>query len=387
MARALALSKQQLAGVAPGPQNAVVRQSLGDQIQRLQLALHVPPTVARQIDRALPPGVPSAPKPVRNAFFAFIISLVLAIAVAFGLERFDRRLKRPEELSTAFGMPVLAVIPHSSQPALGVGGASGQNTETREGFRILRANIELAGLDAPSPTIVVSSAMPGEGKSTVVRNLALVYAETGKSVAVVDADLRRPSLAKSFGVPARAGLTDVLRHQLPLDEAMIQLDDAIANAEELGRLRAGHNGSDGNGHRPAVRGVTLLASGMPAANPASVLAPNRMTEVLDELSEQFDVVLIDSAPLLPVADTVPLLRYAGAFVLVGRLGVTTRDTSRRLSDLLARVPDINPVGIVANDLSRFEATGSGYGGTYVYGYGDAERMAPPAEPPKAEQPA
>jgi receptor protein-tyrosine kinase len=129
------------------------------------------------------------------------------------------------------------------------------------------------------------------------------------------------------------------------------------------------NGQNGNG---ALNGhalgpsISVLTTGALPANPAAVLASDRAVEVLNELRDRFDVVIIDSAPVLAVSDSVALLRTADISLFVGRLNVTTRDTARRLMDVLDRVPDMVLAGVVANDLSRLEAGGYGYG--YGYGY-------------------
>jgi Mrp family chromosome partitioning ATPase/capsular polysaccharide biosynthesis protein len=379
IARALALSRQQLAALPRGPAASATRQNLSDQVARLELAAKVPSTVTRQVDPAVAPGAPSEPKPVRNALFAFILSLVLAAAVAFGVERFDRRLKRPEEVEDVYGSPLLAILPHTGDPAPTINGEAALSHDFRESFRVLRTNIELSELDAPPRTIVVSSATPGEGKSTVVRNLALAFRETGKRVAVVECDLRHPALGRLFGVAGGPGLTEILRHDATLGDVTLQVAAALPGFDELVRLDAersvatnGHRNGNSNGHgngNEAARihdgAVTLLLSGATPANPPAVLASERLAQVLDDLRDRHDVVLIDSAPLLAVTDTVPLLRYADAALFVSRLGVTTRDTAKRLAEYLERIPDVNVLGVIANDLSQFEATGYGYG----YGYG------------------
>jgi Mrp family chromosome partitioning ATPase/capsular polysaccharide biosynthesis protein len=390
--RALDLSREQLRAVPAGPANQVTRANLGDQIRRLDLALQVPATVARQVDPALAPQAPTTPKPLRNALFALVLSLVLAVAVAFGLERFDRRVKRPEEIADLYLSPLLAVLPRTSDVAPIREGGAALSKDLRESFRVLRTNVDLAQLDRPARTIVVTSANAGEGKSTVVRNLALAYRETGKRVAVVEGDLRHPSLAPLFGIQRGRGLTEVLRRDAELADVTVQIDAALPGFEELAWLDAdrsaphaygngngnGHGEGNGNGHPPRNgnghgRGnggtVTMLLSGAPPANPPAVLASARMTEVLDALRLRHDVVLIDSAPLLAVTDTVPLLRYADAAILVSRLGMTTRDAARRVAEFLERIPDANAVGVVANDLSHFDAVGYGYG----YGYEADER--------------
>lgn len=390
----LKLSQQQLSQTPGGVASDAQRANLLSQINRLQLDARFPTNPAQQVDPALPPSSPSSPKPLRNAFFAFVLSLVAAIALAYGLERFDRRLRKPEEFEEVYARPLLAVIPHTDNPVPISGGMAALSTDFREPFRTLRTNIELAAVDAPPRTILVSSAMPGEGKSTVVRNLALVFHEAGKRVAVVDLDLRHPALAPLFGATLAPGMTDVLRRDKKLDDVIQPIGTGLPELDDLLRVDAGEgpasngaNGANGHGAGPAhVPGLTLLLGGAPPANPPAVLASNRVVQVLDELRAHYDIVLIDSAPVLAVTDTVPLLRYADATLLVGRLGVTTRDTAKRLADFVARVPGVNVLGVVANDLSRLDA------GTYGYGYGYGSdgkearrgrgRRQPTAEPPK-----
>jgi succinoglycan biosynthesis transport protein ExoP len=402
--RALDLSRQQRDGLGNGPATQGTRQSLGDQIRRLELALQVPPTITRQVDPAVPPTGPSEPKPLRNALFALILSLVASVGIAFGLERFDRRLKRPLDIVEAYDSPLLAVLPHSDAPAPTKDGAAALSREFEEAFRVLRTNIELATLDAPPRTIVVSSAMPNEGKSTVVRNLALAFAETGKRVAVVEGDLRHPALAPLFGAAGGGtGLTEVLTDDARLDDVTLRIATSLPGFDEIDRLRAerrpsttGANGKassrkssnggaakGGSSNGPAVHGgsVTLLLSGAKPANPPAVLASARAKRLLDDLRDGHDIVLIDSAPLLTVTDTVPLLRYADAAVVVGRLGFTTRETAAGLREFLARIPDIDLLGVVANDLSQFEAGGFGYG--YGYGYGGEPEPAAKSRNPVA----
>jgi Mrp family chromosome partitioning ATPase/capsular polysaccharide biosynthesis protein len=381
ISRALKLSQTQLTQTPGGAASSVQRANLLDQINRLQLALRVPTTIGQQVNRALPPTSPSAPKPFRNALFAFIIALVGALAVAYGLERFDRRLRNPEEMERAYGAPLLAVLPHAGDPAPMPDGEPALGHDFREPFRVLRTNIELASVDAPPRTIVVSSAMPGEGKSTVARNLALAFRETGKKVAIVDLDLRHPALPRVFGLPLGPGVTEAMRGELDLDDVMMRVSVNLAPLDDL--VRATRNGASarsavngngttaGNGSASGSHALTVVQSGARPANPPAVLASERIVEVLNGLRDRHDIVLIDSAPVLAVTDTVPLLRYADAAVFVGRLDVTTRDTAKRLNEFLARVPDVNVLGMVANDLSRLDASGYGYG----YGYGSAATTA------------
>jgi Mrp family chromosome partitioning ATPase/capsular polysaccharide biosynthesis protein len=376
---ALKLSQTQLAQTPTGPAGDVQRTLLLSQIGRLELAIKVPTLVAKQVDSAFPSYVPTSPKPKRDALFAFIIALVGSIGLAYGLERFDRRLKNPEEMEDAFGRPLLGVLPHADQPVTTRKGQPALGDAFRESIRILRTNIELESLDRPPHTIVVSSAMPGEGKSTVVRNMALAFREAGKSVLTLDLDLRNPSLPLLFGLPKEGpGMTEVLRGELTLDEATVKIPVSLNPVDELMLTRAASQlrpaDSNGSGHANGSNGaglqhpeVSLMRSGSRPANVPAVLASDKLISTLDALRGNYDIVLIDSAPVLAVTDTVPLLRYADASLFVGRLDVTTRDTAKRLMEFLARVPDLHLLGIVANDLSRSEAGSYGYGYGYAYG--------------------
>jgi Mrp family chromosome partitioning ATPase/capsular polysaccharide biosynthesis protein len=390
IANALRLSEAQFAALGSGATADLGRADLTTQIDRLKLALQDPVTISKMVQSALPPSGPSSPKPVRDALFALVVSLVLAVGLAYGIERFDRRLKNPDEMEGAYGTPLLSVVPHTAKPSAAKGDTAVISSDFREPFRVLRTNVELAALDAPPRTIVVTSAMPGEGKSTVVRNLALAIRESGKRVAVVDLDLRHPSLAAMFAVAPGPGLTDVLRGEAECADVQIDISVAFAAIDELlrvGKATASRYESNGrvgrNASAQAGSGLTLVLSGPRPANPPAVLASDRLAEVLNELRDHHDVVLIDSAPLLAVADTVPLIRYADATLLVGRLGVTTRDTAKRVMEFVSRVPDMNLLGVVANDLTRVEAEAYGYG--YGAAYGNEREPAEEAAAPRPKQ--
>jgi Mrp family chromosome partitioning ATPase/capsular polysaccharide biosynthesis protein len=378
---AITLIRSQLARAPSGQTGLLTRAGLQTQLQSLTVDLRVPTTVAQQVNPAIPPTAASAPKPARNALFAFFIALVAGIAVCYGIERFDRRLKNPEDLERAYATPLLAVLPHTGDPAPTRDGGAALGKDFREPFRVLRTNIELAAVDAPPRTIVVSSAMPGEGKSTVVRNLALAFSESGKRVVIVDLDLRHPSMIRMFAVADGPGFTDVLRHGAEFEDVTVDIDTSLPALDEwvFDRLDSGaRNGKNGYGAMTThTAHIALVRSGVRPANPPAVLASTRVVEVLDGLRERYDLVLIDSAPVLAVTDTVPLLRYADAALFVGRFGVTTRDTVKRLRTFLARIPDVNVLGVIANELPRIDAGSYGYG--YGYGRYNHEPEPTPAE--------
>jgi Mrp family chromosome partitioning ATPase len=200
-----------------GPGSGSLRTSLQRRIDHLQLVLSTPSSDAQQVDHARPPSAPAAPKPRRNALFALVLTLLIGVVAAFWLERADRRLKTDEEAEHAYGLPVIGRIRHQRRIAARVGDEPSVAAGVREAFRALRSNLELIAGRLQLRTILVTSALPGEGKSTVVRNLALVYAEAGLRVAVVEADMRTPSLATYLEAKPEPGLTDAIMGRTPLE--------------------------------------------------------------------------------------------------------------------------------------------------------------------------
>jgi polysaccharide biosynthesis transport protein len=358
---------RQLSRLPATQANAVERAAIAASIRRADLQLNLPSAEATQVDAATPPGAPIAPKPRRNAFFAAALALIAGIGLAFGLERFDRRLKRVEDAQDIYGLPVLAVLPHAETVAPVTDGVAALGDELKESFRQLRTNLQLAALDQPLRRILVTSAVPGEGKSTVVRNLAIAFREFGASVTVVDADLRRPSQSKAFGVSSDLGLTTVLTGEVELHDALLRVPVDVRGLEALARMEAAVAVGDGGASEPertTAAVVHLLPSGPPPANPPAVLSTERTRRVLDQLSEETDILLIDTPPLLAVTDAVSIIPHVDAVVVVGRLQHSTRDSAGRRVDFLARVPGGRAVGVVVNDLADADAGDYGYGYKY-----------------------
>jgi Mrp family chromosome partitioning ATPase len=298
----------------------------------------------------------------------------LALILVFILERADRRLRRVEDVESAFEFPLLAVVPHSRKPLSSDDGNVVVPGPFAESFRSLRMNLRLSRIDRPLRTILVTSGVSGEGKSTVVRNLALSYEEAGVRVAAVEADLRRPSLADAFAVDKTPGLTDVVAGASPLEAAVQQValkqpDDVES---DVGVGLAEHDRATLTAVDPSRNGsagaLAVLTSGPKPPDPPAILASARARSVVAELLEAYDLVLIDSPPLLVVSDALGLIPSVDGVVLVTRIGMTTRDAASRVLSLLARVPDVPILGVVANDLAARRLGGSAYGG-YGYGYG------------------
>ncbi|MEA2283048.1 MAG: tyrosine-protein kinase [Solirubrobacteraceae bacterium] len=366
--RARLAAERELAATPRTGLTSSTRESLQSRIRQLQAVESLPSGVAQQVDPAQSNPVPFTPKPARNAAFAAVLALVFAIGGAFGLNRFDRRIRTLDDVETAFKLPLLAALPRVGDPAPAVGDEVTIAPRLREVCRSLRTNIELSALDRQLQTLLVISGVSGEGKSTVIRNLAIVYAEAGSRVAVVEADVRRPTLARLFKAEPGEGLTDVVSGRLTVDEAFQAVDWSRFERENPDSVAMA------NGHGPIDRGVSdgeiqLLTSGREPPNPPVLLGSERMRQLLDEVREDFDIVLLDSPPLLVVSDAVPLISLADGTIVVARLGETLRDAAKRVGDVLSRIPSANPLGVVANQVSSSEVAG----GYRYYSYGTRSR--------------
>lgn len=387
-------AERQLAQLERSQTTLSPRRDLRRKIDRLDLLQSFPVKDARQVDPALPPAVGAGPKPIRTALFGFALGLVLGGGIAYLLELLDRRVKRSTEVESLYDSPVLVEVPFVRKPVESVNGQAAMTEEMKESFRSLRTILQL---EHGSPrSVVVVSAVPGEGKSTIVRNLAIAYREEGLSVAAVDADLRAPDLARLFMVNGEAGLMDVLTGAADLEDALQTVPveaeglDTMARLRHLtrpeadyrdyyavetpppapapshfgrGMLRRHHRPSgpvtapaapaprsNGNGHalQETPGGLSLLAAGAQPANPASVLSSRRFRAVLDEITSSHDMVLIDSPPVLAVSDAVPLLSAVDGVIVATRLSLTTQTAARQLTEAIKRVPGVNVLGVVAN---------------------------------------
>ena len=192
-----------------------------------------------------------------------------------------------------------------------------------EGFRQLRTNLQFVDIDKPPKIIAVTSALPKEGKSSTAMNLATALAESGQQVCLIEADLRKPSIAQALGLVGDVGLTSVLIGKTSLD-AVLQ--------------NAGMN-------------LAVVTSGPIPPNPSELISSEAFRHTLQEAAARADVVIVDTAPLLPVADGAQIAALADATLLVVRAGKTTRDQIRQAVESLGRV-DVVPVGAVLSMAQR-----------------------------------
>jgi non-specific protein-tyrosine kinase len=305
------------------------------------------------------------PRPKRTALIAGLLGGFLGIGLAFLSEALDRRVRSAEEIERTLGIPLLGRVPHpkrrlrKAKSLVMLADPGSVNAQT---FRRLRTSLEMVNFERRARTIMVTSAIPREGKTTAVANLAVALARAGRRVALVDLDLRRPVLHDFFNTRAHPGFTDVVVHRLKLSDALRSI--ALPPA---GRLPAGPpnggpptaSGAAGNGRIDLDCVLNVLPAGTipPAAD--EFLESSGVAPLLEELRERFDLVLIDTPPLLAVGDVAALNAKMDAIVVVTRLGIQRPQLEELARQLrTCRAPVLG-----------FILTGVRHGDTYNYGYG------------------
>lgn len=340
----------QLASLDPAAKHGAQAKALRAREQQLALISSLQIGEAQVVQPALQPTSPSSPLIARNGVLGLLVGLVLGVALALVREGFDRRLKDVDSLEEAFGAPVLAAVTDMSDA-----------DAARESFRILRARLRYFSVDRNIRTVLVTSAVAGEGKTTVASNLAHAAAALpGSRVLLIEADLRRGNLAGVLGIERSPGLVQVLNGESDLDSAIQRAD----------RFSEDHEESGNEARTP--RSFDVLVAGATPPNATEMLESQSMVALLASASAEYDLIVIDTAPLLLVADAMPLLRSVSGVIAVASLGHTRRDALQFLRNQLGQV-SAPVLGLVAN---RVLAQAGGYGYGYGYGYQSEGHRSP-----------
>ena len=321
------------------------------------------------VETASLPARPISPNIPLNVGLAAIIGLALALGGAFLMEYLDDTVRSPEEAQKLIGVPALTVISKIEGESKLIALTEPRSPIT-EAYRELRTNLQFSALDLPLKTILVTSASPGEGKSITAANLAIVMAQGGYSVLLVDADLRRPVLHKLFNLNNGRGLTTWLvgsetrLNELPgLGSGWMQNSGALS--EDLKTFS----------QATRIAGLRVITSGGLPPNPSEVLGSERMRQFLNEAQHAFDVVIIDSPPCGAVTDPVVLSQVVDGVLLVLDAHSTVRQAARRASENLRNV-NARLVGMVINRLDRSKGRYyyySRYYSSYYYSDSDQEQ--------------
>ena len=304
----------------------------------------------RPMDSAVIAKAPFSPNLRKSVMFALALSLMVGPGLVLVITLLDRRINGPEELEALVKAPMLGVIPKAQDDEayepLDLLVHQQPTSSIAEACRNLRTNLLYAGADHAIKTLVVTSPNEREGKTTASMYLSTVIAQSDQKVLLVESDLRRPRLAKANGVPGRRGLADLVLGEISADEAIKTTD---------------------------VPNLYLLPAGAPPPNPSELLMTNRFGEVLEELTKRFDMVILDSPPVLAVTDASILAKRADATLLLVKSEQTLRDTAKRAAEQLATV-DAKVAGVVLNGLDLKKRI-YGYYTKYGYGYGYAPEPA------------
>lgn len=342
----------QLTATDPDPHRAQMlaqayAEGLSDMVRELETPTGktVPPIKATIVEAASLPHGPVSPQPVRNLAIGFVLGLLLGLVAALLRDMVDTTIKGPEDLTATSDAPVLGTIAYDASARLQPLITSLDSHAPRvESFRVLRTNLQFVDVDAPEKIFVVTSAIPEEGKTTTSVNLAITLAQAGQRTLFIEGDLRRPRAAIALNMDQSVGVTTVLLGK-------VSIEDAIQK----------HVDSD----------LHVLGSGAIPPNPADLLQSKAMGDLLARLRQQYDVVIIDAPPLLPVTDAALLSAQADGAMIVVRYGHTTKDQFAQAVDRLKQV-DARPIGVVINMVPK---RGPRYGYGYGYGYGYAPDSA------------
>jgi capsular exopolysaccharide synthesis family protein len=334
-------------------------QAVSNSRTSLSVALAEVSSAGTVTTRATVPTSPSSPKIVTDALVALVLGALLGCVIAIGLTFIDDRIRDTATLKELVDpSPVIGEVPifkTAEQPKVRRGrakvlmpvvAAAEPQSQAAEAYRSLRTAVQFLGVDSPGCRVVqVTSPGTDEGKTTTVTNLAVLLSQVGMRVVLVSADLRRPTTDRFFKLPTAVGLSTVLAGTTPLA-------DAITPIEEF-------------------PGLSVIAAGPVPPNPSELVSSKKMSFVIDSLRQSFDIVLIDTAPLLPVPDAVDSAQYVDVLVLIVKCGSTRgRDVKEALNRLSA--VDVAPAGVVFNAVPSPTALERylyrrGYG-SYGYGY-------------------
>ncbi len=310
------------------------------------------------VNPATPPLGASSPKVALNTVLGGLLGLLAAVGIAYTLRRLDDTIKTPDDVESVTGLPLLGMIvrmPGDKDRPLQYRLATllYPRSPAAEGFRQVRTNVEFAIGETPLRSLLIASAVPGEGKTVTASNLAVAFAQAGRTTCLMDADLRRPTIHDLFGLTNDHGLS-----------TLMQGDEATYETAT---------------HETDVPGLRVLTTGPLPPNPAELLASPRMRAILDELLENVDLVVIDSPPLQAVTDAAILSSLADGTVLVAGAGRTRRASLLRGRDALQRV-GANVLGVMLNGVSEGMDSGGAFAYFGYYGTAGSTAVDLEAEP-------
>lgn len=319
------------AGSSKGPQS--LYQSLTEKQQQLRTFQTLQTSNATVVKTESDPEQ-IAPTPARNGLLGLILGLVIGIGLVFVREALDRRPRSPEDLADSLEMPLLGRLRIAKRRDVAVTMLADPSNQAAESYRVLRHNLEFMSLANQIKSIMVTSAIEHEGKSTALANLAVAYARAGKRVALVDLDLRKPAIQSLFGLGERAGVTNVALGQYSLESVLVGIP--VVHEGEMAAVSA----------RARHGSLAVLPAGSIPPDAHEFLVTDELAQILDQLSSQFDLVLVDAPPTLSVSDPLVIATRVDGLVVVANMDVETDKTIAQLSQSL-RTVSARVLGVVA----------------------------------------
>ena len=359
------------------------------QIKETSLSKDVKANAVSVIEHSPLPQSPVSPRPTRTIFLGLLGGLVAGLAFVFGADALDRSIKTVDQAENTLGLPVFAAVPETtddgpvtrlkrrSKRAFGSSNyrvvAETPESPAAEAFRNLRAALALLGPEAERKVSLFTSAVPNEGKSFTSANYSLALAQQGYHVLLIDGDLRRPTMHKIFRFPSAKNNSDEDSEPGVIDCLLGEADVASAARQiPAGEIQIVDENIAVTGNILTATGgqLSVLAGGRRSPNPAEILAGPFFGRLIAEAAAIFDRVVIDSAPILAVSDTLLMTPHVQTLCIVVRASKTPRQAVRRATSLLAK-SGIRPAGLVLNRLRR--SGGVGYYYHYSsHGYGKEE---------------
>jgi succinoglycan biosynthesis transport protein ExoP len=326
--RALEKVQQQLVELTPAQQAGAPGNGLRADIGKLRTLAEVGTGSPQIIQNGFVPTSESR-NPLQTTLLGLLFGVLLGVGLALVREQADRKLRRTEQVTAAFDAPVLTTVPRSRalkrhKPFADL------PPQVAEAFRMLQMNLRFAR-EEPVRSVLVTSARTGDGKTTVSWNLAAAAASGGLSVALVEADLRRPSMAERYDLDSSPGLSEALQGEVSISEAMQTILPLAGSANPVGHPRSLH----------------VIVAGQAAPNPWALMQSTVMARVLDVLRRDHDLVVVDTPPLPHVADAISLLRHVDGVIVAASVNSTRGPDAARLRDQLQGL-EANVLGVVAN---------------------------------------
>ncbi len=351
--------------------NTLRRQLLLDQRSQLEVLKALLNGDVQIGEAARPSSVPASPKPLRNGVLAVAAGLILGIGLAFVREALDVKLRSVDAVAGATSIPVIGAIPRIAKEHRGgdtIVALEDPAGPVAEAFRFLRTNLEFVNFNKDVKSILVTSPEPSQGKSTTIVNLAVALLRSGKRVAVIGADLRRPALHRFFNISNSRGVSTVVSGGTQLGDALqvlsfgehartvtANVDPSLAPVRRVTSTRASSgrasSAAPGIPDQAEELRLTVLPAGPQPPNPGEIVTSRQLTEVLATLTETHDYVLVDAPPMFAVGDAAAMADKVDGVIAVVRLDQTTQDTLRGVEGFLERVP-ARALGLVITGVPR-----------------------------------